>query len=108
MLKGWLSAGHPSIVPSLTRYLAQLGHGRRQERAAELLHGADCSWEGWGRENGSNKVDSQDPGEHFFLTSVTEEGRRERVSVNASDPGPASSEQPWSHPLSEGPSVALP
>lgn len=27
MLMGWLSTGHPSIGPSLTLYLAQLGHG---------------------------------------------------------------------------------
>lgn len=27
MLMGWLSTGHPSIAPSVTLYLAQLGHG---------------------------------------------------------------------------------
>lgn len=59
-------------------YLAEASGAGGQQGPTELLHGADSSREGGGREDGSYQVDPKDPGQHFFL-APGDRRRRKRV-----------------------------
>lgn len=48
-------------------YLAEASGAGGQQGPTELLHGADSSWEGWGREDSGHQVEPEDPGQHFLL-----------------------------------------